>query len=105
MKFLLCEIIPRAGFNLATGRFWPAGRMFDTPAMDSGVQWPLSDAWALDSQVAWSTGTSAFQISSSNDSSFTIGRYEKTKEYDSYFQYFFIMPCVNAFNNFAFAST
>jgi len=55
--------------------------------------------------VAWSTGTSAFQISSSNDSSFTIGRYEKTKEYDSYFQYFFIMPCVNAFNNFAFAST
>jgi len=30
MKFLLYEIIPRAGFNLATGRFWPAGRMFDT---------------------------------------------------------------------------
>jgi len=33
MKFLLYEIIPRAGFNLATGRFWPAGRMFDTPAI------------------------------------------------------------------------
>jgi len=31
MKFLLYEIIPRAGFNLAAGRFWPAGRMFDTP--------------------------------------------------------------------------
>jgi len=30
---LLYEIIPRAGFNLATGRFWPAGRMFDTPAL------------------------------------------------------------------------
>jgi len=34
MKFLLYEIIPRAGFNLATGRFWPAGRMFDTPDLD-----------------------------------------------------------------------
>jgi len=33
MKFLLYEIIPRAGFNLATGRFWPAGRMFDTPVL------------------------------------------------------------------------
>jgi len=33
MKFLLCEIIPRDGFNLATGRFWPAGRMFDTPGV------------------------------------------------------------------------
>jgi len=33
MKFLLYEIIPRAGFNLATGRFWPAGRMFDTPGL------------------------------------------------------------------------
>jgi len=33
MKFLLYEIIPRAGFNLATGRFWPAGRTFDTPAL------------------------------------------------------------------------
>jgi len=31
VKFLLYEIIPRAGFNLVTGRFWPAGRMFDTP--------------------------------------------------------------------------
>jgi len=31
MKFLLYEIITRAGFNLATGRFWPTGRMFDTP--------------------------------------------------------------------------
>jgi len=30
-KFLLYKIIPRAGFNLATGRFWPAGGMFDTP--------------------------------------------------------------------------
>jgi len=26
--------IPRAGFNMATGRFWPAGRMFDTPGID-----------------------------------------------------------------------
>jgi len=34
MKFLLYEIIPPAGFNLATGRFWPAGRMFDTPALN-----------------------------------------------------------------------
>jgi len=33
MKFLLYEIIPRAGFNLATGRFWPASRMFDTPTL------------------------------------------------------------------------
>jgi len=33
MKFLLYEIIPRAGFNLVTGRFWPAGRMFDTPGV------------------------------------------------------------------------
>jgi len=32
-KFLLYEIIPQAGFNLTTGRFWPAGRMFDTPAL------------------------------------------------------------------------
>jgi len=31
MKFLLYEIIPRGGFNVVTGRFWPAGRMFDTP--------------------------------------------------------------------------
>jgi len=30
---LLYEIIPRAGFNLATDRFWPAGRMFDTPGL------------------------------------------------------------------------
>jgi len=35
VKFLLYEIIPRAGFNLVTGRFWPAGRMFDTPEIDS----------------------------------------------------------------------
>jgi len=34
MKFLLYEIIPLAGFNLATGRFWPAGRMFDTSDLD-----------------------------------------------------------------------
>jgi len=34
MKFLLYEIIPRAGFNLATGRFRPAGRMFDTPGLN-----------------------------------------------------------------------
>jgi len=34
MKFLLYEIIPRAGFNLATGRFWPAGHMFDTPGIE-----------------------------------------------------------------------
>jgi len=34
MKFLLYEIIPRAGFNLATGRFWPAGRIFVTPAVE-----------------------------------------------------------------------
>jgi len=34
MKFLLYEIIPRAGFNLATGRFWPAVRMFDTPDLN-----------------------------------------------------------------------
>ena len=33
MKFLLYEIIPRAGFNLATGRFWPAGRVFGTPGL------------------------------------------------------------------------
>jgi len=33
MKFLVYEIILRAGFNLATGRFWPAGRMFDTTAL------------------------------------------------------------------------
>jgi len=32
--FLLFKIIPRARFNHATGRFWPAGRMFDTPALD-----------------------------------------------------------------------
>ena len=32
-KFLLYKTIPRAGFNLATGRFLPAGRMFDTPAL------------------------------------------------------------------------
>jgi len=32
-KFLLYKIIPRAGFNLATGRFWPEGRMFDTPEL------------------------------------------------------------------------
>jgi len=31
--FLLYKIIPRARFNHATGRFWPAGRMFDTPAL------------------------------------------------------------------------
>jgi len=35
MKFLLYEIIPRAGFNLARGQFWPAGRMFDTPALEN----------------------------------------------------------------------
>jgi len=34
-KFLLYKTIPRTGFNLATGRFWPAGRMFDTPGL-----WP-----------------------------------------------------------------
>ena len=34
MKLLLYEIIPRAGFNLATGRFWPAGRMFDTHGIE-----------------------------------------------------------------------
>jgi len=34
MKFLRYEIIPRAGFNLATGRFWPAGRVFDTPELE-----------------------------------------------------------------------
>jgi len=37
MKFLLYEIIPRAGFNLATGRFWPAGRIFDTPTLDGSI--------------------------------------------------------------------
>ena len=30
-KCLLYKIILRAGFNHATVRFWPAGRMFDTP--------------------------------------------------------------------------
>ena len=35
MKFLLYEIFPRAGFNLLTGRFSPAGRMFDTPGLHS----------------------------------------------------------------------
>ena len=32
-KFLFHKIIPRAGSNHATGRIWPAGRMFDTPAV------------------------------------------------------------------------
>jgi len=32
-KFLFHKIIPRAGSNHATGRIWPAGRMFDTPAL------------------------------------------------------------------------
>ena len=32
--FLLYKIIPRARSNLATGRFWPAGRMFDTSALN-----------------------------------------------------------------------
>jgi len=33
-KFLLYKIIPRAGFNLATGRFLPAGHILDTPALN-----------------------------------------------------------------------
>jgi len=32
-KFLLYKIIPKARFNHATGRFWPVGRMFDTPGL------------------------------------------------------------------------
>jgi len=32
-KFLLHKIIPQAGFNHAMGRFWPAGRKFDTPVL------------------------------------------------------------------------
>jgi len=32
-KFLLYKIIPWARLNHATGRFWPAGRMFDTPGL------------------------------------------------------------------------
>jgi len=32
-KFLLYKIIQWAGFNLATGRFWPADRMVDIPAL------------------------------------------------------------------------
>jgi len=37
VKFLLYEIIPRAGFNVVTGRFWPAGRMFDTPGLSGAA--------------------------------------------------------------------
>jgi len=33
-SFLFYKIIPRDGFNIAMGRFWPAGRMFDTPALE-----------------------------------------------------------------------
>jgi len=35
MKFLLYEIILRAGFNLATDWFWPTGHMFDIPGRDT----------------------------------------------------------------------
>jgi len=33
-KFLFHTITPRAGSNHATGRTWPAGRMFDTPGLN-----------------------------------------------------------------------
>jgi len=47
MKFLLYEIIPWAGFNLAKSQFWPAGRMFDTPILKHDQNWFMQQLFLL----------------------------------------------------------
>jgi len=44
-KFSFHKIIPRDGSNHATGRIWPAGRMFDTPDINIKVNcsWKLQN--------------------------------------------------------------